>query len=827
MPNFPLTQSPNSTGFQSPQGEDDEKVIFTQQFSELAYRAFQKTQPELMQNVITFRVLDVDVDNGTGIGSFILQYANDVVFVPCVVADSAIKPLEMFYSRTTDRFFPLTSNWLKEATKDDVSELGSPVKPPKEMSTDVDIRNIVLPPTTSRFSYASDEESAAWLPFEAALRHAELPSPQTEPKFPEMLKAASAPFKRAFAKVLERQPKLANHYAKFYGVKPLLEALAVPSEKTAAYRAEKPMKRDVFLMTASTPIQEARKELEPDELATGYKVVRTHGFFIKDRRTKLNDIFSFSESDLVLVEPNQSGVYDIYMAEGKIERVLILKDPPELTLQDSDNVSNTFWNPKRSKQNSKERAGLENNYIVLFPDGRYAYADRILAAPVVEFLQKDVERFIQEMTAEKPKNEEFGCFLSPTTFEVRGFKPGYARDIVTVDKNVTVIRYGGMTIRLDDRMPKGAIIQGREQATAMLSGSYRWFKAKTSVSRSEILVDSRHIIALIEQGLELRGDKRITIKAASDGTFFVGEDRSSLPAVRAAVRAAELYNVPVQKVAQAMVLVGNHQPVHLWSTKTAAGESLNPDGSPMDPAAAPQGPPPPSGIDLATGEKIQQIQGQIAALQQMLQMLTEVQQRAQLIDQGGGAAAAPAAAAQMAAGPGALQGQTPMVPSPAPGGGMQPPAGGGMQPPSDGVTPVGAPMPPQEPPPPPVMTEQEPSAEALQSQVSPDYVDSAAQLQDAGIFDAAAVASLAKQRGINTTIQSYMPTLERALDNLARTLLLFGIKENQIKENIGNDAHQETEQHLRDVFSGLGDTILDLKQYGQQLGSNKPNNAVY
>ena len=89
------------------------------------------------------------------------------------------------------------------------------------------------------------------------------------------------------------------------------------------------------------------------------------------------------------------------------------------------------------------------------------------------------------------------------------------------------------------------------------------------------------------------------------------------------------------------------------------------------------------------------------------------------------------------------------------------------------------------------------------------------------------MASLAKQRGINTTIQSYMPTLERALDNLARTLLLFGIKENQIKENIGNDAHQETEQHLRDVFSGLGDTILDLKQYGQQLGSNKPNNAVY
>jgi hypothetical protein len=57
-------------------------------------------------------------------------------------------------------------------------------------------------------------------------------------------------------------------------------------------------------------------------------------------------------------------------------------------------------------------------------------------------------------------------------------------------------------------------------------------------------------------------------------------------------------------------------------------------------------------------------------------------------------------------------------------------------------------------------------------------------------------------------------------------LLLFGMKESEIKQSIGTDAHTETEQHLRDVFKGMGEAILSVKQYMEQLAS-RPNNPVY
>jgi len=65
-------------------------------------------------------------------------------------------------------------------------------------------------------------------------------------------------------------------------------------------------------------------------------------------------------------------------------------------------------------------------------------------------------------------------------------------------------------------------------------------------------------------------------------------------------------------------------------------------------AMASQGPSP---VDMAVAEQSQNIQGQIVALQQQLQLLQNIQQRANLIGGAGGAAGAPAAAAAAMAGP--------------------------------------------------------------------------------------------------------------------------------------------------------------------------------
>jgi hypothetical protein len=115
------------------------------------------------------------------------------------------------------------------------------------------------------------------------------------------------------------------------------------------------------------------------------------------------------------------------------------------------------------------------------------------------------------------------------------------------------------------------------------------------------------------------------------------------------------------------------------------------------------------------------------------------------------------------------------------------------------------------------MAEEEPSPEMMEQQINPAFLQDAASLQDQGIFDAAAISSMAKQKGARSQIQNYLPTVERAMDNMGRMLLLFYMQEGEIKEQIGAEAYTETEQKVRDVFKGLGDAVLALNQYSDQM----------
>jgi hypothetical protein len=109
------------------------------------------------------------------------------------------------------------------------------------------------------------------------------------------------------------------------------------------------------------------------------------------------------------------------------------------------------------------------------------------------------------------------------------------------------------------------------------------------------------------------------------------------------------------------------------------------------------------------------------------------------------------------------------------------------------------------------------SPQNLEQQMNPQFLQEAAGLQDQGIFDATAIASMAKQRGVRELLQNYTPSIEKAMDNLGRMLLLLYVKESEIKAQIGAEAFEETEQKVRDVFRGLGDAILAVNQYSDQM----------
>ena len=829
---FPLSQSPRTQGFQVPQSPDDEKELFTKSFSDLAYRAFQKAQPELMTNVLTFRVLDVDAEEGRGIGTFILQHEQDIVFVPCIVSDNAVKPLDLFYSRTNDRFYPFKTAWLRESSKGNINQLGSGVKAPKTMPTDVDIRNLVVPPTTGRYSYASNDHDAAWLPFIVALRKEKVAEQYEGPQFLNLMAQAPDGLKVAFAKVLERRPKVAKMFAEFYGAEKVATALTRRAKTAQAHRLEVPMKHSVFVMTNATPVQQIQRELKPGDAARAFRQIKMHGFYVKDTRTSTDDLFSFAESDLRLTQPTDPGVYKVYLADGTVEKAIIVPNPMSVHRRRSDEerFAHGYY---RDDRNTDKGLGLRRGFLVLFAGGKYAVMDNMVAEPVVDVSHGEVETFLKAMTKEAPANGEHGVLISAADMDIRATKPMSANNVSSGSDRVTFQAEFHHTVIMNRQMKGNGVVYPQDQDTLMVADSFRWFKCGKQLTNSEILSTPGMIFRLIEHKLEKRGGQRVTVKKAGRD-FVVGGEGQAVSSYKAVEKIANRYNLRVKEASEIVTMVGAGMPVSLWRVKRAAGESLDPNApqqpamAQQDPNAPPPPPPPPSGLDLATGEKLQQIAGQIAALQQMQQILTEVQQRAQMIDQGGGQAAAPAAAADMMAGPGTIGGQQPMVPAPM--GGQPPPQGDpsqaqGQPPPQGdpsqmggGPVPLGAPPgPPQPPPPPPVMSEEEPSPQSLEQQVNPAFLQDAAALQDQGVFDATAIASMAKQKGVRELVQNYTPTVEKAMDNLGRMLLLFYMKEGEIKEQIGAEAYEETEQKLRDVFRGLGDALLALGQYADQM----------
>jgi len=115
-----------------------------------------------------------------------------------------------------------------------------------------------------------------------------------------------------------------------------------------------------------------------------------------------------------------------------------------------------------------------------------------------------------------------------------------------------------------------------------------------------------------------------------------------------------------------------------------------------------------------------------------------------------------------------------------------------------------------------MMATESPSATEIQQQVNPQFLDQAGQLseqfQDPSVFDAAAIGSMAQSPSFRDMVVDYVPTLERALDNVGRIMLTMWMQESDLKEQIGDDEFSKLEDNIRAVFEGLGGLVLQMNR---------------
>jgi hypothetical protein len=125
-----------------------------------------------------------------------------------------------------------------------------------------------------------------------------------------------------------------------------------------------------------------------------------------------------------------------------------------------------------------------------------------------------------------------------------------------------------------------------------------------------------------------------------------------------------------------------------------------------------------------------------------------------------------------------------------------------------------APTPPPqpEPPPQPVMNMDSATPELIASQINPSLAEQAGDLQDAGIFDVATLSMLAAAPILHELVSTYIPNLEKSLDNLGRIMLTLWMQEEDVKKAIGDETFISLEEKLRTVFKGLGEVILEVNR---------------
>lgn len=870
---------------QGPVSLDD---AFVDGFTQMAYSAFEKVAPSLVPRIVTFRVLDVDAQSGSGLGAFVLDLNDDTFYVPAVVAENDVKKLSIFYSPRTDRYYPLTSEWLAEANRSAPPSLGESVDPPRSLQSDVDVSAAVRPPIVGRYGFASERRAglasrAAGGSLDAEVKRAFMsalayrPRPK-EASYPRALRALPPRVKVAYRELLARRPATLQKLARLYTVNAIVDALAAPPApapaapraKTAA-EGELRLKRDVFVATAGTPVQKYKDGLGADA-GRAYSIARQWGYFARDLRPGTDRVVRFDPTTLNLTQPGLPGIYNVFLADGTAAEVLVVfNDDPMEERRLAPGVTSI-------NARADDRA---RHVVVLFKDGKTVETRAtFVAEPVLTSDAADFAAIVHAWTKDAPKVGERGFFVSAARGTPLSVGPFQFKSMSSFRGATTYLQEWGPSVVVNATLGPGTRLRSNVagQGNVMISPDYRWFAATSELGDEPVLMRSP---AEVERAIEAKfaetGGVPVDVKVAADGRFVVGRGSPSVGLAEAVEKVARDYNVALPAALDVLAHAAAGTRARHWVKRAAddtkkkskgdgggggapAEDPSMGDPSMMDPAMmdpSMMAPPPPDGYELAIAEQLQLIQNQIAALNDKAQTLSMLQNRKLQIEGGGGMIAAPTGAASLLAGapmgpdggpamappyadPSGMGAQGGMAPQGMPPGmdpamtqgGMPPgmdPAmmQGGMAP--QGMAPQGMP-PGMDPvmmqgdmaPPRAVMTDAALDAGALEAAVNPDFLDRAAELDQADVFDAAAIASLAQNRTLRPLVQSYVPNAEETLDNVARLKLNFDLKEGLLKKELGNTEYTEMRQTLDDTFEALGALLLKLHRTTDPVGPSSP-----
>ncbi len=859
--------SPNTQAMMGPPPTgENAKAAFEEGFSNMAHSILSSKFPELVEQVVTFQTLSSDIDTGSAVGAFILSRNGTSVHIPVILANNQIKPIEIMYVKDQDVFLPLQPGWLEEIDRSNLDSLGEGMKPPEGMATDVDIRNLVVPPSSGRYSYASAE-------------------PGTQ--LAQFLSDAPNVVKMAFQQILETRPRVLKYVAENLNKEAVFSALKHHVVKTAGPRVH-------LLTPESTP--KKFRSVFGKKAGAAFQKAAQQGYVMKDER-EFFKVAVETEEPLWLHEGKENGFYRIQLSAGGTIDAIVIANPRHLTSSDRHGkgtgatplhdhyADRVQMIPEQfqvfSKGEDPDRKIGHENYLVITEKREIVICEH---APMGEWLPvTEISDKLQKILegADQP-TKGFGAFIRYEGGTCSGTVPFSVDSTTTDSKGVRRTKvdslYGPKVVVTDPKSAIRQIVAPKGDDITYVPPAFKFVKGTYT--------DAKMFATPQDQNYEYRallgkaGAAPMVIKNAHNGMFSLGghpaqtkiatlwnlvvkhglrESEAGLMLKRAAAKPSHSFYLvsPIQMIKFAM-LCKEAQPPPMGAPQGAPPQGMPPEEAPPEgapPGAEMQGamtppegmpmeggmmppemmappmPPPPDPVQVAVteigsqlaqqaAEVAQQLAEQERDLSNQLNVLDAVQQRSmQLAAEMSGMSpeelGEPVGAPMDAAGP-PVGSEEMMGPEGAPPGmdpGMAPPGMGpegapGMAPGMDpgmappGMGPEGAP---------PGMPQEGPMATQMANEGGPPMEEAAA-LEDPAAFEATAIGSMASNPDLRGIVAMYVPVLEQALDHLSKILLTLWIQEEQYRTELGEKDFAELEERMRTVLSNLGSLVLRINQ---------------
>lgn len=189
------------------------------EFYDIALAKLLQTLPELSNYIVTFKDVSDELpdESSMKVGIFILRSGQEYMFVPVIAKDENMYPIDSIFFQNTSKFFPLTKKTLSLIETLSQSSQGKATKIPTNVVQNPDLSQLINPPRTGKFAYASASRLEGFLQ-----------------SMPDYLK------KFTMDKVASEHSMYENLH-KLFGLKDIFDALKVAPKSLAAATNQAPV----------------------------------------------------------------------------------------------------------------------------------------------------------------------------------------------------------------------------------------------------------------------------------------------------------------------------------------------------------------------------------------------------------------------------------------------------------------------------------------------------------------------------------------------------------------------------------------------------------